>query len=136
MNAENLDLLDDHPVNFSLLVHRLSRVGKIKIFMQEIAKEWIAPNEILEVNTKNNTVRSLTENKDYVHYHAVCEKSKPVFHWPQWGMIPECYYVTREGFWKKSDQITSSAILYRKAKGLLTRLSRAIRWRLLRFIAR
>lgn len=99
--ANSIDSVNPKDNSFtSLIVNDPSMAGE-KVLFSGAVKEWIAPGEILEVNTKTNTIKSLLVDKDFPYYHFVREKNKKYFIYPKWKKVPTVYFISVFGFSKK-----------------------------------
>ncbi len=73
------------------------------LIRESISKNMIIAYKDGKVFIYNNGNSSINQNKEYLHYHFVSEKSMITFSYPSWKRIPDEFYITRYGFFTKRE---------------------------------
>ncbi len=117
------------PPSMTQIFYGMGKSGEIKACFAHKIKEWIAPNEIIEIDHRNKRVRSLENEVEFQLFHWVLKNRWHGFELPE-NKFPELYFITREGFWEKRSQINILNKSLRRLKGQLTRIIRGVQRRL------
>jgi hypothetical protein len=128
MKAGDLANVETDPPCFTRIIYSLGKAGQLKCSFEHRIKEWISPTEIIEVDHKERSIRSLEDGTEFPLFHWVLKSKWPAFSLPERD-LPDRFYITREGFWLNRSQINTMARLYRRSRGEAARIARGIRQR-------
>lgn len=109
--GKSIHNLDNNKLNieFESFTHVLTnplKIGKLKIFFDDLILEEILTGMIIKYNNGKITIfdkeRSNYEKDDeFLTYHYVINKESPFFNYPNFNDIPDEFYITKYGFFKE-----------------------------------
>lgn len=108
--GEDILALDLPYANFTQMIRREEREGRLTCYFRDHIKESINPGEYVKVSA--NSVQD-NNQKSLFHYHYISEKKLATWSYPHWTRVPEEYFIDRYGFftsdqWKYANSIRIS----------------------------
>ena len=110
-------------VSFTEVVRAAEREGAIRAYFDAIALEGLQRHA--EVRMREG--RLLCGDKEYALYHSVCEKSSPLFTFPNWGQVPPDYNVTRLGVFGVLETPSVMSIVINRGNQVLEHVAAKLR---------
>ena len=99
--------LDAQITSFTHILKDEAKLDGIFVHFNDLIKESINKNMV--IGYKNGMVfiqdpgrSDFCLNQEFLHYHYVTEKSKIIFNYPKWKNVPNEFYITEYGFFKRT----------------------------------
>jgi len=109
--GENILNLELETESITYIVERIKQSAEsshFAFFQQTLIKESIQKGSILKYEKgqvfihKSSETRH-PENMQFAHYHFITEKNNGFFQFPNWGEIPDIFYIDETGFYTEAE---------------------------------
>jgi hypothetical protein len=109
-------------VSFTEVVRAAEREGIIRAYFNTIVLEGIPRHA--DVHMRDG--RLLCGDREYALYHYVCEKSSPLFTFPDWGQVPPSYNVTRLGVFGVHETPSVTSVVINRGNQVLEHVTKKL----------
>lgn len=126
MRGEHIEALDTEVVSFTHVVFAAMKRQALLAKFQTVCKESIAPGMLLRCGDDGVFIVRTGESafklgSEWLFYHFITEKQKPLFSYPGWKVPPANYFIDEFGFY------TPAQVRFRTGYATLKRMRSSLK---------